>query len=108
MCIIFQHEAGRKAYDAAVEKIQETKLEINKKEDDLVRLMTELARFQTSLNTAKEEEQVIIQELKKFSLLCSFVLSECLASQYRIWKSCYLFRHVGFTIHSLRLKVHER
>ncbi|XP_024402503.1 structural maintenance of chromosomes protein 4 [Physcomitrium patens] len=53
-----KHEAGRKAYDAAVEKIQETKLEINKKEDDLVRLMTELARFQTSLNTAKEEEQV--------------------------------------------------
>jgi len=54
----FQHEAGKKAYDAALEKIQETKLKIKEKEADLVRLTTELARSQTSLKTAKEEEQV--------------------------------------------------
>ena len=53
-----QHEAGRKAYDAALEKIQETKLKVKEKEADLVRLTTELASSQTSLESAKEEEQV--------------------------------------------------
>lgn len=54
----FQHEAGKKAYDAALAKIQETKMKIKEKEADLVRLTTELARSQTSLKTAKEEEEV--------------------------------------------------
>jgi len=53
-----QHATGKLAYDAALEKIQETKLKIKEKEADLVRLTTELARSQTSLKTAKEEEQV--------------------------------------------------
>lgn len=53
-----QHEAGKKAYDAALEKIQETKLKIKEKEAGLVRLTTELATSQSSLKTAKDEEQV--------------------------------------------------
>ena len=54
----FQHETDRKAYDSALEKIQETKLKIKEKDADLVRLTTELASYQTSLKTAKEEGQV--------------------------------------------------
>lgn len=54
----FQHEAGKKAYDAALEKIRETKLKIKEKEADSVRLSTELASSQVTLKSAKEEEQV--------------------------------------------------
>jgi hypothetical protein len=54
----FQHEAGRKSYDEALEKIRETKLKIKEKEADLVRLTTELANSQTSLKSVKEDEQV--------------------------------------------------
>lgn len=53
-----QHEAGGKAYDAALEKVQETKLEYEEKEADLVRLTAELACSLSSLTTAREEEQV--------------------------------------------------
>lgn len=52
-----KHEAGRKSYDEALEKIRETKLKIKEKEADLVRLTTELANSQTSLKSAKEDEQ---------------------------------------------------
>ncbi|KAG0558584.1 hypothetical protein KC19_10G039500 [Ceratodon purpureus] len=52
-----KHETDRKAYDSALEKIQETKLKIKEKDADLVRLTTELASYQTSLKTAKEEGQ---------------------------------------------------
>ena len=53
-----QHEAGKRAYDGALEKIQETKQKIKEKEADLVRFTTEFATCETKLKTAKEQEQV--------------------------------------------------